>query len=140
MSVTRAAARSSAASAAMRGAVDARVAEHDVVVGLGEPQRLGQREGEDARDTRERERRVDDLADADRLARDADRDAARADDHVEGVVAQRGRCQGRDGSGDARRRQPVIGPSSTVCGVRPRARLSGSSGAALRTPRQVEAS
>ena len=79
-----------------RSAVDARVAEHDVVVRLGEPQRLGKGEGEDAVVARERERRVDDLAHAHRLARDADRHAAGADDHVERVVAQRGEVQRRD--------------------------------------------
>ena len=86
MSVTRAAARSSAASAAMRRAVGARVPQHDVFVRLGEPQRLGQREREDAAVPGQRERRVDDLAHADRLARDADRHAARPHEPC------RGRC------------------------------------------------
>ncbi len=95
-----------------RGAVDTRVAQDHVVMRLGEPERLGEREGEDAAVSGKRERRVDDLADADRLARDADRHAAGADGHVEGVVAQSSQIHGGDRSGDVgdsgRHRGPVL--------------------------------
>lgn len=72
-----------------RGAIDARVAQHDVVVLLGEPQRFGEREGEDAAVTRKFQRGIQHLAHPDRLRCDADRHATRAHDEVERIVAER---------------------------------------------------
>ena len=72
-----------------RRAIGRGVAHDDVVMGLGEPQRLGQCVGQQPRVAGQRKRGVEDLPHAHRLGRDPDRHAACADEHVEGVVAQR---------------------------------------------------
>jgi hypothetical protein len=81
-------------------AVGGRIPHDDVIVRLGQPERLRQGEGEDALIARHRQGRIDRLAHAHGLARHADRHPAGAHDHVEGVVAQGGKAQGGDRTRD----------------------------------------
>ena len=83
-----------------RCAVNGRISENDIVMSFGEPERFGQREGQDAGVTREREGRVDRFSHPDGFARDPDGDARSAHRHVECVVPERPEVQGRHGAGN----------------------------------------
>ena len=93
--------------------VDARVADHDVVDGLGQPERFGEGVGEHAVESRTRHQLLDDAPDAHGLARDADGRSTRARHHVVGIVAQGVELQGGERRLELCRRsvdRPPVGP------------------------------
>ena len=121
ISVTRDASSSSAASRRERGPVDGRVADHDVVDVAGQPERLRQREREDARVTRQREHPADHLAAAYRLAGHPDRRAGGAADQVLALASSAPRSRtayGVSRPAVARARSSYgVGPVAFFCSV-----------------------